>query len=74
MDTIADTNPPGRVTETLERSETQIEPRQTVALEPALDRLRASIAEQVARLRPEDEQDAMAWTEAVAEFDPYGAP
>jgi hypothetical protein len=44
MDTIADKKPPGWVTESLERSEAQIEFGQTVALEPVLDRLRASIA------------------------------
>jgi hypothetical protein len=31
--------------------------------------VRRSVAEQVARLRPESEQDAMAWIEAVSEFD-----
>ena len=31
--------------------------------------VRQRIAEQVARLRPESEQDAMAWIEAVSEFD-----
>lgn len=44
MDTIADRLPPGWVTESLERSEAEIEAGQTVALEPVLDRLRASIA------------------------------
>jgi hypothetical protein len=69
MGTIADKTPPGWVTESLERSEAQIDFGQTVALEPVLDRLRASIAEQVARLRPEIERDALAWNEAVSEFD-----
>jgi hypothetical protein len=31
--------------------------------------VRRSVAEQVARLRPESEQEAMAWIEAVSEFD-----
>lgn len=44
MDTMADKLPPGWVTESLERSEAQIESGQTVPLEPVLDRLRASIA------------------------------
>jgi hypothetical protein len=31
--------------------------------------VRQRIAEQVARLRPESEREAMAWIEAVSEFD-----
>lgn len=31
--------------------------------------VRRRITEQVARLRPEGEQDALAWIEAVSEFD-----
>jgi hypothetical protein len=31
--------------------------------------VRQHIAEQVARLRPESERDALAWIEAVSEFD-----
>jgi hypothetical protein len=31
--------------------------------------VRQNIAEQVARLRPESERDALAWIEAVSEFD-----
>ena len=44
MDTMTDKPPPAWITESLERSEAQIEAGQTVALEPVLDRLRASIA------------------------------
>ena len=44
MDRIADKTPPGWMTESLDRSEAQIEAGQTVPLEPVLDRLRASIA------------------------------
>jgi hypothetical protein len=44
MDAIADKRPPGWVTESLERSEAQIEAGNTVPFEPVLDRLRASIA------------------------------
>jgi len=53
MDTIADKTPPGWVAESLERSEAQIDSGQAVALEPVLDRLRASIARMKAgRRRP----------------------
>ena len=44
MDTTTDKNPPGWLIESLERSEAQIQSRQTVPLAPVLNRLRASIA------------------------------
>lgn len=44
MNTMADKKPPGWMTESLERSEAQIESGQTVPLAAVLDRLRASIA------------------------------
>ncbi len=44
MDAITDKTPPGWLTDSLERSEAQIEAGHTVALEPVIERLRASIA------------------------------
>ena len=44
MDTVAGKTPTGWVKEKPERGEAQILSGQTVALEPVLDRLRASIA------------------------------
>ena len=51
MDAIADKTPPDWITESLDRSEAQIEAGQTVPLEPVLDRLRASIARMTAVLQ-----------------------
>ncbi|MGD0107299.1 MAG: hypothetical protein ABSC06_25155 [Rhodopila sp.] len=53
MDTVFDKIPPGWVTESLERSEAQIESGQTVPIDPLLDRLRASIARMKAA-RPQE--------------------
>jgi hypothetical protein len=38
-----------------------------------LEAVRRSVAEQVARLKPESEADALAWIESVSEFDADGA-
>ena len=58
MDTMTDKTPPAWITEALERSEAQIEAGQTVALEPVLDRLRASMARMKAGRSHEDQRTA----------------
>lgn len=40
-----------------------------VVLDPHSEAVRQRIAEQVARLDPEDEEEALKWIEAVSEFD-----
>jgi hypothetical protein len=54
MDNVTDHMPPLWLTESLERSEAQIEAGQTVSLEPVLDRLRSSIARMKAGNRQAD--------------------
>ncbi|MSP02937.1 MAG: hypothetical protein EXR07_18120 [Acetobacteraceae bacterium] len=58
MDATTGKVPPGWVTDLLERSEAQIKSGQIVAIEPVLDRLRASIARMKAGQHREEPKTA----------------
>jgi len=69
------------MTETAERMRAMRERRRRLAYrdvrlcvpDARSEAVRRRLAEQVARLRPESEVEALAWIEAVSEFDADGA-